>query len=198
MNPEPDIHEAARRLIGVFDKMQVPYAIGGAVAMAFAGFVRATRDVDVLALVPALRFQELADQLAEAGFVMRDEGEKTIPPDAARMAAASREFGYFRVWQGETKADVFLPKVPLQDSVLRRRVRVDLADFPMWVTTTEDLVLLKMVFHRPKDLEDVRHLLAANKEEIDVSYLKEWAAKTLEGPVAQELLELMGRAGIII
>ncbi|MBI4677753.1 MAG: hypothetical protein HY748_09230 [Elusimicrobia bacterium] len=198
MSLEPEIHETARRLVGILDRMQAPYAVGGAVAMAFAGFVRATRDLDVLALVPAVRTQELADALAAEGFTMRGDDLSPMAPDAGRMAAASRESGLFRVWRGDTRVEVFSPRVPLQDSILRRRVKADIGDFSFWVTTAEDLVLLKMVFHRPKDIEDARRLLAANRETIDAAYLKEWVARTLEAPVAEELSRLMGTAGISI
>lgn len=195
MSLEPGINETARRLVGILERMQAPYAVGGAVAMAFAGFVRATRDLDVLVLVPAVRTQEFADALAAEGFVMRLGDSSPTPPDAGLMAAATRESGHFKAWRGDTRVEVFSPRVPLQDSILRRRVKADLGDFSFWVTTAEDLILLKMVFHRPKDLEDARRLLAANRETLDVAYLREWAAKTLEGPVAEELRGLMGSAG---
>lgn len=194
MSPEPEIQQALRRLTSVFDAMNVPYAVGGAVGMAFVGFVRATRDVDVLALVPAVGFQNLAERLAAEGFVMRDAQQRPSAPDAARLSAACRDFGHFRVWLGDTKAEIFLPKVPLQDSVLRRRVRVEAAGLPLWITTAEDLILMKMIFHRPKDLEDVRRLLAANRGELDAGYIRSWASKTLDATCAAELLGMLGRA----
>ncbi len=152
MSPGPEIQEVARRLVGVLDTIKAPYAVGGAVAMAFAGYVRATIDIDVLAMVPALRFQDFADLLGREGFVMRDARDQVLPPDPRLMSSAGRDLGHFRVWRGDTRAEVFIPKVPLQDSVLRRKVLADLGDFKMWITTAEDLILLKMVFHRPKDL----------------------------------------------
>jgi hypothetical protein len=61
---------------------------------------------------------------------------------------------------------------------------------------SEDLVLLKMVFHRARDLEDVRRLLVPRSESLDVAYLREWMTKTLEPEVARELHEMMTRAAI--
>lgn len=192
MSLEPGIHEAAKLLISVLDRLRAPYAVGGAVAMAFAGFVRATRDLDVLALVPSIRYQEFADALAEAGFSMRGDDGASIRPDPVRMAAAGRELGHFRIWWGDTRVEVFCPKVPLQDVVLRRRVRVDLGEFVMWLTTAEDLIVLKMIFHRPKDIEDVRRIIAANRDRLDTAYIRDQAAKTLEPPAARELEALLG------
>lgn len=187
MSLGPGIHEAAGQLIALLDRLKAPYAVGGAVAMAFSGFVRATRDLDVLALVPAVRYEEFAAGLAEAGFVMHGEDGASLRPDPVRMAADGRELGHFRVWLGDTRVEVFCPKVPLQDAILKRRVRVELGDFAMWITTPEDLVVLKMIFHRPKDLEDARRIIAANRDRLDVGYIRDQAARTLEARVSREL-----------
>lgn len=188
---EPGIHEVARRFVRVLEDLKVSYAVGGAVAMAFAGYVRATRDLDVLVLVPAVRMQEFADALAAQGFVMRDQEDRVVAPDPARMASAGREFGPFRLWWNDTKVEVFSPRVPLQDEILRRRIQVDLGDFAFWLTTAEDLILLKMIFHRPKDIEDARRLIAANRESLDSAYIRRQAETTLATPVIEELARLL-------
>ncbi|MBI4576734.1 MAG: hypothetical protein HY722_10770 [Planctomycetes bacterium] len=191
-----EIHDATRQICGLFESLGLPYAIGGAVAMGVAGVIRATRDVDVLVSYPQVRSQDLADALARDGFTMRDSEARTLPVDAARMTRDARENGHFRVWFQDVRVEVFIPKVPLQHAVLERRRRTDLGDFSPWFTTAEDLVLLKMIFHRPKDLEDVRRLLAANREGLDVAYLRAWLPRTLEEGPRAELLELMRQAGL--
>lgn len=191
MSVPPGLDEAVRRVVRVLEGLQAPYAIGGAVAMAFAGRIRGTRDVDVLAAVPALRAQDFAEALAREGFTLGD----ATPIEARLLSEAARKDGLFRVWLGDISVDFFTPRVPLQDSILKRRRRQELPGLALWLTTPEDLILLKMVFHRPKDLEDVRHLLAANAGHLDRKYLLEWAPKTLEPAVGDELRELLDRAG---
>ena len=47
------------------------------------------------------------------------------------------------------------------------------------ITTAEDLILLKMAFHRDKDLRDVRGILAIQSGKLDLAYLRDWAGKML-------------------
>ena len=196
MTSSPDIHGAARAIVQIADRMKIPYAVGGAVAMGFAGYLRGTRDVDILVLVPAVRSQEFADALNDAGFKMQDENERLIPVDVSRMVASTKDLGQFGVWWKQTRVDIFSPRVPLQDSVLQRRIQVKLDDLAVWITTAEDLVLLKLIFHRPKDLEDARRILAANRDTLDTAYIGEWIPKTLDEKVGDELRDMMRRSGL--
>jgi len=195
MSLPAQLGHAVRQTVSVFDGLGLPYAIGGAVAMAFGGYPRGTRDVDVLILLPALRSQELADAFNASGFRMHDESDRFMPVDVAQMSRWSREIGHFRVWWKDVKVEVFTPRVPLQDAVLKRRVQVQLEGGPLWITTVEDLILLKMIFHRPKDLEVVRRLLAANQGSLDHAYIESWIPKTLPDSVGAELGGMMRLTG---
>ena len=195
MLPPPDIHETTQRLVRVLEALALPYALGGALGMGFAGVMRATRDIDVLVSLPALRSQELADALNQAGFIIRDR-ENEIPVDVSRITREAREAGHFRIWRGNVRVELFVPKVPLQDSILSRRIRVDLGEFSLWTTTPEDLILLKMIFHRPKDIEDVRRLLAVNRDDLDVTYIRNWIDRTLETGPGKELIQMMQQPGL--
>ena len=115
-------------------------------------FVRTTQDVDCLVLVPAIQYQRLADELAATGCVLRDESGDEQPITVAAMRQQERERKLIELWQGEARAELFLPFLPLQDEILRRAVRLPFENRTNCVTTAEDLVLLKMVFHREKDL----------------------------------------------
>jgi hypothetical protein len=161
--------------------------------MALHGYVRATKDLDVLVLLPAIRAQELADALNAAGFTMRDAAAQSIPVDVPRMVQATRELGPFPIWWQLVGVEVFAPRVQLQDEVLRRCVPLRLDDLELFVTTVEDLILLKMIFHRDKDLVDVRRLLVLDPGQLDFAYLEGWLPRTLETHAAQELREMLDR-----
>lgn len=195
MTVSSEIGEALQESTRLFEKLGIQYAIGGAVAMAFGGYPRATRDIDVLILLPALRSQELADAMNATGFHMRDEMEHEVPVEVPRMLASSREFGHFRIWWKQVKIEVFTPRVPIQDSALKRRSKVAYGSESLWITTVEDLILLKMIFHRSKDIEDVRRLIESNRSSLDFGYLESWIPKTLPDAVGAELLEMLKPAG---
>lgn len=192
----PEIDEALRLYVGLLESHRYDYAVGGAVAMNLLKYIRATRGVDVLAIIPAVRHQEFADAASSSGFAARDAGGQPMPIDVPTMARESRDLGQFRLWWKMVKIETFLPKVPLQDAVLSRKRRVGLGDFAMWITTAEDLILLKMIFHRDKDLVDVRRLIAANRDSLDVPYVKFWIPRTLEPGAGAELEDMLKRVGL--
>jgi hypothetical protein len=66
-----------------------------------------------------------------------------------------------------------------------------LGDKEISVTTAEDLILLKLVFHRTKDLLDVRGILWMQRGRLDLAYMRHWSARTLESDVQHELDRLI-------
>ncbi len=191
----PEINEAQRAIVAILDSLRVPYALGGAIAMSYHRYVRATRDIDFLILLPAVQFQSFADALNAAGFRMHDEKDQPVAVEVAPLVQSTRDLGLCRVWWKHVRVELFVPKVPLQDSVLKRRFRVEDGESGVWVTTVEDLILLKMIFHRDKDLVDVRRLIAANRGSIDRVYIESWIPKTLTGTAGLELQEMLQAAG---
>ena len=59
------------------------------------------------------------------------------------------------------------------------------------MTTAEDLVLLKMAFHRRKDPLDIRGILRVQKGRLDILYLRQWSGQMLKAPAVRELDELI-------
>ena len=72
--------------------------------------------------------------------------------------------------------DVFLAETPFQQEILSRRRLVDTPDGQVWLASPEDVVLLKLLAHRPRDISDVTDVLFAQGA-LDKDYLREWAAK---------------------
>jgi hypothetical protein len=60
----------------------------------------------------------------------------------------------------------------------------------------EDLILLKMAFHRQKDLQDVRGILGVQKDRLDLAHLRSWSARTLDDQTADELDRLITASGM--
>lgn len=58
-------------------------------------------------------------------------------------------------------------------------------------TQDADLIVLKMAFHRQKDLQDVKGMLHIQRGQLDMPYLRQWSTMMLEPLVARELDELI-------
>jgi hypothetical protein len=186
-----DVPTALDRLATILAQKGVAHAFGGAIAQNYWGVVRATQDVDVLALIPSLRLQEVVDALNAGGFCLRDSDGKDRPITVASIRESMQSLGLFAVWLGVVKVKVFTPILPLQHRILERAMAMPWRDRTIPVTTAEDLIVLKMVFHRPKDLHDIRAMVATVGGHLDLTYLTQQAEQVLERGAMDELRRLL-------
>jgi hypothetical protein len=120
------------------DAAAVEYLVVGSVAAAVWGVARTTRDVDLVAVVPADRVDALLEELAA--------DDLYVPVDDAR--AATRAGGSFNVLHPASggKVDVFVAAADdaFERMRLERRQPADLFGTPTWVASPEDVVLAKL------------------------------------------------------
>jgi hypothetical protein len=145
----------------------LPYAIGGALALAIAGVPRGTADVDVNAFVPESDVDHFVETFRALGI--------DIDPAAAR-ARADRDGMFVGRWDG-MRIDVFLPSIPFSLEAERTRVRVtDDTGWSGWFLSAEALAVFKLLFFRGKDIVDLERLVAVRTEGLDHGYVRRWIA----------------------
>lgn len=92
---------------------------------------------------------------------------------------------------GRTVSEALRPVVPLQHSILKRAVERLFHRQAIRVTTAEDPIILKMAFHRQRDLLDIKEILHVQKGRLDIPYLRQWSDRMLEEAVVREPDELI-------
>jgi hypothetical protein len=65
------LHQALRKIISVLEKLGVPYALIGGLALAFYEIIRATEDLDLLVLISPPDMARLAQQIEAYGLTAR-------------------------------------------------------------------------------------------------------------------------------
>jgi hypothetical protein len=159
--------ELASHLADVLEEDQLPYAIGGALALTAWAIPRDTKDVDISVFVSEERLPGVIDAFERAG-VMIDRAE------AQRSVA---RIGMFTGRSGRTLVDVFLSAHPHFHEMAKRRVKITIPSGPsLWFVTAEDLAVLKLLYARTKDAADLERLFAAVPT-LDVSYVRSWLTK---------------------
>jgi hypothetical protein len=157
--------DVARSLAETLEKREIAYAIGGALALGFYAVPRATVDVDInIFLDPSNRFPLILEVLTSAGFVADTE-----PKELEEQATQE---GQFRGRVSGLRVDVFVPAIPYYGSLAERRRQVTLLGHPVWILGPEDLVVLKMVFFRRKDLADVEAVLR-DQDDLDRDFVRQ-------------------------
>jgi hypothetical protein len=187
----PSIIDVVVALSAIFERLRLRYAVGGALANNYWGILRATEDVDCLISLPAIQYQSFADELNAIDYTFRDAAGEYIPVTVPALREQVHQRGLMECFSPlldpPTRIELFVPVVPLQSEILHRAELVRVRGHQIPITTPEDLILLKLVFHRPKDLLDIRGILWVQRGKLDLEYMKHWASRTLEPDIHHEM-----------
>ncbi len=159
--------------IAIIERLGVPYAVMGGVAARAWGLPRPTFDADIAVAVDAEGMQKLIAAFEAAGFDVPTE-HRTGFLDAVggfRNAKVNR-FADGHVWS----TDLFVVQGAFLSSALARARDARIGGAPVRVMAPEDIIPLKLIAHRRKDLADVEEIVACC-DNLDMSYLHSWAAK---------------------
>jgi hypothetical protein len=157
--------EVAGRLADRLDEDNLPYAIGGALALGVWGVPRMTSDVDIAVFAAEDELDRVFEAVERAG-AMVDRNE-------ARRAVTRA--GFFVAQLGRTRLDVFMAHHPWHAEMHKRRVSLATPEGrARWFLSAEDTALAKLIYARPKDIEDLQRLFAVQAGRLDLEYLRRW------------------------
>jgi hypothetical protein len=161
----------------------VPGLVIGGLAVALLGRPRVTRDVDAMVLLADDRWPGFLEAGSTFSFVPRQ-------PDALAFAHQARVL-LLRHEPSGIDVDVALGCLPFEEEAVARATTVQVAGVSVPLPTPEDLVIMKAVAHRERDLVDIDGLLAAHPH-LDVGRVRRWVrafADALESPELYDDLE---------
>ena len=166
-----ELSDALNEFARLFDSLSVEYAVMGGIAVRAHGIPRPTQDVDFTAAIPRERLRELFDAASRLGYSIPEEFASGLVDQVAGMPLVRVR----RYAEGRgIDVDVFLAESPFQRQLLARARLEQIDDTPLRVVTPEDLILLKLLARRPRDLADVGDILFTQGQ-LDEAYLRQWA-----------------------
>lgn len=170
--------QALVRLARSLSDDTVPYMVIGGVANAVWGEPRVTLDIDVTVGLPLSDVDRLVDCLAPH-FAPLVEKPMEFVADT-RVLPMRDEAG--------VRVDLIFGLLPFERQAIQRAKPVDIGGTTVQVCTAEDLILLKIVSTRERDLADVRGLVERNLRDLDLAYLE---------PRIRELADLLDRPEMV-
>jgi hypothetical protein len=176
--------ETLRALALWFESEEVPYTTVGGMAVSLLGQPRATQDIDVVVWLGERPLDSFVRAGEGRGFVGRIA-------DVVEFATRSRVI-LLRHGSG-VGVDVSCGALPFEREMIERARAVEVGGVRVKVPTPEDLIIMKAVAQRPKDLNDIEALLRVHKS-LDLSRVRYWAgefAAALETAAILDNLERM-------
>ena len=162
--------QTLRDIVTRLEAAGIDYMLTGSVALNCYAQPRMTRDIDV---VVAFFLKDAARIASVLGT------DYYVSPDAARNAVLHQS-SFNAIHQSTLmKVDFMIRKQEeYRLHEFTQRVRVQVADFDVWVVGKEDLILSKLQWAKEslstRQLADVENLIATG---CDMDYLKEWSAR---------------------
>ena len=166
----------------LLDSAGITHQFGGAIALAWYRYPRATTDIDVNLTLPPAAADPVLGLLGHLGVTATAEDREVIARD-----------GQARLDWGGSYLDVFFATLDfhLEMAEHARPVHFGPVDIP--ILAPEDLIVCKAIFGRPKDWLDIQELLRWGTE-VDAERTLHWVGEIL-GPAAPEHARLAGLLG---
>lgn len=186
----PDVITTLIELKETLEQAAVEYMVVGSLASSVHGLPRATRDADLVVLINPQQVKRLAAML-RLKFYMSEEAALDAIRHNASFNAIHEETFY--------QVDMFVMRpTPFNRMQFERRVAIEVdpeRGISMLFQSAEDTILSKLDWFRKgrevseRQWQDVMGILRAQGEELDLDYLRRWAANLGIDDLLQRALE---------
>jgi hypothetical protein len=179
-NKPLDLAGFLKLVIEALNAAGVEYLIGGAIAEWAWGEPRSTQDLDLVVNIPIKSVNRLSKELEKRDIVVPAEiildnileDRADVPINAIHIYSGLKA-DLYPVWQGDE----------LRESAFRRREQVDYGPpiGKVYIHSPEDLILYKLMYfgfsQQSKHSRDIAAILKSKKNELDMNYIEQWAAR---------------------
>lgn len=137
----------------------------GGVAASILGRPRVTRDVDALVLMDEKDWDGFLATGAEFGFVARVTNPLMFAQKAKVLLVRHEPSGI--------DVDITFGTLPFEKEAIRNAVWVNIRGVRLPLPTAEDLIIMKAVAHRSRDLVDIESIVDAQKK-LNLRRIRRW------------------------
>ena len=182
-NKPLDIAKFLKLVIEALNAAGVEYLIGGAIAEWAWGEPRATQDLNLVANIPIKAINKLSKELEKRDMLI-PEDQADIPINAIHMYSGLKA-DLYPVREGDE----------LRQSAFQRREQVDYGPpiGKVYIHSPEDLILYKLMYfglsQQSKRSRDIAAILKSKKNELDMNYIEQWAARLGLSSLWKEVLD---------
>jgi len=161
----PSLLDPLDALLRLFRRFDNKGVIIGGVAASLLGRSRLTVDLDAVVFLSTDTLPNLIEAAANEGMIPRIK-------DAEAFARKNRAILLSHQNSG-VNIDISLGILPFESEMIERAQENQLGDLIVRLPTPEDLIIMKAVAYRTKDLEDIK-AIATSHPDLDKQRIKYW------------------------
>jgi hypothetical protein len=181
--------EVTLKVTNFFEKLDIPYLIGGSLASTLYGMVRSTQDSDIVAEMQIEHVQSFVAALEDEFYV-----------DEEMITESIRHQSSFNIIHRGSmfKVDVFIPhpRAYLQSQLTRaqRQSFTFETEVSAKFASPEDTILSKLEWYRmggevsERQWRDVLGVVKTRSEQLDITYMRTWAKELGVGDLLERAL----------
>lgn len=162
------------------DAVHAQAVVVGGVAVSFLGRPRFTQDIDALAILAEGEWEAAVRVAAAHGIVPRID-------DPVAFARRSRVL-LLRHRDSAIDIDVILGGLPFEEKAVEHGRTHSIGGVKIRLPRVEDLLIMKAVAHRARDLQDIETLLDAHPG-VDLGPVRQWVSDFAAATSMSDLLE---------
>ena len=172
------LEAALVEVASLLQELSIPYILIGGLAVSMWGEARATLDADFSLWVEPEDLPEIVRRISAR--------LKAIPSDPVSFASASRVLPVNA--SNGIRADLVFASLPAEQKMIGRAQPKTVREATIMVASVEDLIWMKLMSERQKDIEDARRLIRRHARSLDKGYLE---------PMLREISEALARGDIL-
>jgi predicted nucleotidyltransferase len=158
---------------------RIDYMVIGGQAVLVYGEPRLTKDIDLTIARDAAAARELLEIVRSMGWKALPENPETFVSETMVLPCQDPKSG--------VRIDLIFTTSDYERQAIARARRIQIGKALVQIASPEDIIVHKVLAGRPRDLEDVRGILAKNSN-LDLQYVRRWL-KDFDQELAMALLQ---------
>jgi hypothetical protein len=161
--------DTLRRLNGA----GIAYMLTGSMASNFWGIPRTTHDLDFVIQLPPSAIPKLVEAFAD-GFSLDPQAVRGVYQPPHQFNAIDE--------RSSLKVDFWLlTPDPFERTMFSRKIRAEIFAEEAWIASAEDVILHKLLWSKmspsERQMGDAAGVFAVQQEQLDLNYMRQWAAE---------------------
>ncbi len=180
-----EIEDLLTQIAEIFDKLDIPYAVTGGMAVSVWGRPRFTADIDIVIELLEKNIDLLAKEL------LKVDKDVYVSEESMWEALKNKsEFNFIHP-QSQLKVDFWVVKDNFNKQEIKRAISQKIEGKRVNFVSPEDLILSKLLWYQisesSRQLEDIESVLRISK--VDLNYIKKIAIEQGTSEILEELLK---------